>query len=1171
VKAEIGGVTAIWGDARGNLWFGSQQTAPGQVGTSRTSSELEAVVARFDGLTWRYFTTTRDGLASGEITDIWGNGQGHVWVTHSNRWGGSGGVSAFNGQRWQVWQVQNGPPVPSIGVLAKDANGRLWLGTRKGVSLFDGAWWHNFGREDGLVSLDVEDLWIAQNGEVWIAHALSTVHPEQGGVSRFDGTQWTHYSPEDGLGGKDVSAIWGDDQGTVWAGGQQWSGKGTSWVARFDGNRWQTFPVEGGTVEAIWGDEQGTVWFRMTQGVNAYDGQEWHYYPTLRSVVETHYAALKGNPGSNPLWAVDLQGQIWIAETEGVARYDGQAWQTFDITNGLAGNQVRAIAFDRSGTLWFATDNGLTRTDGRTWRSFHTGNSGLGNNNVRGIYEDKAGNLFFHTDLWYTTYTPSPPQVRIERLISLADGQKYTPTTGLVLDYAHRSVQIEFSASAPWTPPRDIVYRYRLEGVDQTWHFLDNPLSTGTGGRAQYLELAPGTYTFVVAAGNRNLDYSDPVSLTFTIRSAPPVVTIEGVVVDGIRYAGDISLKTTHGKPKEVTIEFHGQDDRTSILSYRYRLGQGEWTPLATAPLTLTLPAGAYIFSFQAMDEEGNTSTEASTYIFVEELSPPTFRPAGDGYQYAFALADSGLVTVTLEVWDPVPGFRLWRKGSWRPLALETVRGGGERTGKVAPFNAFDVGHTSRARFWLEDGQSRSLWYTTDEFTVTGIPWIVYLAVYMIIATGIGGGLLMAGRHWLMSTQGQAWLTYWQVRGSPDALWSRASALLERETGASILEQLAQIARSRGRAEIAGLATALAGLVDPATAVTGLVVLRDYVRTPSPEAISWPDALLEALQAQRTVTITMTRLEEAARYHEIQGDTPLAKALRVLGGVSQILVRVFSYPSEIQLSLLNDALSQLETRVPEVVAELQPLERQVFQLVTNHWRDIIKQEQERLLGQAQLEIRLLTQQVMAIDEHATLALEIRNSGTGAATNVVVMMIEPGEEQKAPIPTLLPGEQVTLEMTVSAPASSFRVSGKVLYDDRLGEGYEEPFSGIVFLPPPPPWPKDLTNPYVIGRPLDANSPVFVGRQEIFEFVRSNVLGTGGQQVLALIGQRRMGKTSILQQLPQYLAPGAICVFLNCQGLGVGTDTAGLFNENAYGTARTLGSAGGANHQIKPRAL
>ncbi len=55
-----------------------------------------------------------------------------------------------------------------------------------------------------------------------------------------------------------------------------------------------------------------------------------------------------------------------------------------------------------------------------------------------------------------------------------------------------------------------------------------------------------------------------------------------------------------------------------------------------------------------------------------------------------------------------------------------------------------------------------------------------------------------------------------------------------------------------------------------------------------------------------------------------------------------------------------------------------------------------------------------------------------------------------------------------------------------------------------------------NPYIIGRPI-YDSANFYGREEIFQFIEDNLENEA--QVILLFGQRRIGKTSILHQIPQ----------------------------------------------------
>src|ERR1051325_3702984 len=72
-----------------------------------------------------------------------------------------------------------------------------------------------------------------------------------------------------------------------------------------------------------------------------------------------------------------------------------------------------------------------------------------------------------------------------------------------------------------------------------------------------------------------------------------------------------------------------------------------------------------------------------------------------------------------------------------------------------------------------------------------------------------------------------------------------------------------------------------------------------------------------------------------------------------------------------------------------------------------------------------------------------------------------------------------------------------------------------------------------NPYVVGGALDPSGKAFYGREDIFEFVRSG-LNVAQRNPILLYGQRRVGKSSILRQLPRRLPPELVCVYFDLQG-------------------------------------
>lgn len=72
-----------------------------------------------------------------------------------------------------------------------------------------------------------------------------------------------------------------------------------------------------------------------------------------------------------------------------------------------------------------------------------------------------------------------------------------------------------------------------------------------------------------------------------------------------------------------------------------------------------------------------------------------------------------------------------------------------------------------------------------------------------------------------------------------------------------------------------------------------------------------------------------------------------------------------------------------------------------------------------------------------------------------------------------------------------------------------------------------------NPYIAGAPV-TDQRMFFGRQDIFEWIERNLAGLYADHVLVLHGQRRVGKTSVLKQLPSRLPDRYIPVFFDLQG-------------------------------------
>ena len=76
--------------------------------------------------------------------------------------------------------------------------------------------------------------------------------------------------------------------------------------------------------------------------------------------------------------ALGRDGILWCGTEDGLARYDGHHWQSYDATQmGLSQDFVLALTLGSDGRLWVGTNSGATVYDGQGWTSITAATSGL--------------------------------------------------------------------------------------------------------------------------------------------------------------------------------------------------------------------------------------------------------------------------------------------------------------------------------------------------------------------------------------------------------------------------------------------------------------------------------------------------------------------------------------------------------------------------------------------------------------------------------------------------------------------------------------------------------------------------------------------------------------------------------------------------------------------------
>ena len=207
----------------------------------------------------------------------------------------------------------------------------------------------------------------------------------------------------------------------------------------------------------------------------------------------------------------DRKGHLWFATEGGVSRYDGKTFTTLTSQDGLAKNDVRAIAQGQEGHLWFGTGGGgASRYDGQVFQTLDR-RDGLPSNHIRSVVVDREGNVWFGTSGGATRFRPPErllPPVFIDAVVA---DRRYEGLSELALPSTAGLVVFEFGSISHKTRPKAMVYRYRLVGYDDEWR-------TTRTRRVEYHDLPRRSYTFEVQAVDRDLVYSrTPATVALTV------------------------------------------------------------------------------------------------------------------------------------------------------------------------------------------------------------------------------------------------------------------------------------------------------------------------------------------------------------------------------------------------------------------------------------------------------------------------------------------------------------------------------------------------------------------------------------------------------------------------------------------------------------------------------
>lgn len=509
-----------------------------------------------------------------------------------------------------------GLPHNAVREIHTAADGRVWLGTARGLSLFAAQGFSNYTTAHGLSDDNIRALAEDRAGNLWIG-------TETGGAIKLARHGLTTYRETDGLGGRHVRDIFESRAGAVCAVSDN------GFISYFEGGKFHAVrpnvPPEITRLTSVVEDRAGDWWVGTNRGLYRFSGVG--HVSELARARPTVYTSHNGLT-SDVVRRVfeDSRGDIWIGmdSDKVIVRWQRAAGGEFQsYAEGLPGrSEVLSFAEDRAGNVWVGfREGGAARYRNGRFDAFGE-SAGLTADEILKMYVDTAGRLWLGSNSYGLVRIDDPAAERPAfHVYTTADGL----TSGIIRSIAE-----------------DGLHRLYL-GTSRSVDRFD--LATG---RIKRYTTADG-----LAANESQAAYRDRQGALWfgtwngisrlvpepEAPSSPPPVMIDGLQIAGVRRPvsdlGETKIENLRlgSDQNQVQIDFLGLGFATGeVLRYQYKLegapAGDEWSaPNDQRSVTFAnLSPGSYRFLVRAVNTDGVESAEAASVAFTI-LRPVWQRP----------------------------------------------------------------------------------------------------------------------------------------------------------------------------------------------------------------------------------------------------------------------------------------------------------------------------------------------------------------------------------------------------------------------------------------------------------------------------------------------------------------------------------------------------------------
>lgn len=390
-------------DHKGNLWIPSIGG-----GVFRFTDDSSKVITEAQGLSSNIVKTL--AITFGDT----------VWVGTY----GAGLNAVFQDSVIASYTSEDGMIGDVIWRLMLDSNNKLWIGTKNGLSIFDGNTFTNFSSKNGLPHNAVQGITEMENGEVWIGtdgggivifeeykpktyistkNGLSNDFPQffaqnpidksiwiathGGGLDRYLDGEVLNINQEDGLVSNFLTHIGFSKNGMAWVSSEDG-------ISQFRLRKVRTLTQNHGLtlshIPALLSTKKGALWFGTDgKGYNKYDHGSWTYFDVNAKETIAYANSIAENS----------VGDIWFStQGSGIFRIkNDKIDRKTSVNEGLTDPTARALEFDQYDNLWVGTNNGLNKMTPKGEIFKYTTDDGLPNNFIITLLNSQNNGLYVGT------------------------------------------------------------------------------------------------------------------------------------------------------------------------------------------------------------------------------------------------------------------------------------------------------------------------------------------------------------------------------------------------------------------------------------------------------------------------------------------------------------------------------------------------------------------------------------------------------------------------------------------------------------------------------------------------------------------------------------------------------------------------------------------------------